>query len=329
MICIVWLLVLAASCLCQPVMSKGAKEGLRNKHLVIAGEYWSPFLMYDSDENSNWTAIEGTYSGVMWDLLMFMQKARNFTFTIVGTYETYGTYDWGTCHEVDNCTGMIGMVNRKEVDFALGPFNPTYMRSKSVDFSTTIKMQPYNIVIPVRTNKDLWSFVNPFAYQVWICAIVSIPAYIFVMVLAEYLCGGAEDWQTIVGFVFRNAFHENMRIPDRETYRRLLIITWVIVSFVVSASYAGNLTAMLTNPKLSRPITKPEDLLNQADLSWVVEDGIGAVEYMSASPPGSTWRRIYEKIEILSYDWMKDEDWPSGCFSYDTQMSRDEFGCTF
>ena len=317
MISIVWLLVLAASCLCQPVVSNGTKEGLRNKHLVIAGEYWSPFLMYDYD--ANWTAIEGTYSGVMWDLLLFMQKARNFTFTIVGA-EQYD-YEWGSCHEVDNCTGMIGMVNRKEVDFALGPFNPTYMRSKSVDFSTTIKMQPYNIVIPVRTNEDLWSFVNPFAYQVWICAFASIPAYIFAMVLAEYLCGGMVDWQTITGFVFRNAFHENMRIPDRETYRKLLIITWVIVSFVVSASYAGNLSAMLTNPKLSRPITKPEDLLNQAELSWVVEDGVGAVEYMSASPPGSTWRRIYEKIEKLSWE-EGDEEWPSGCFSYDTTMSR-------
>ena len=150
MICIVWLLVLAASCLCQPVMSKGAKEGLRNKHLVIAGEYWSPFLMYDSDENSNWTAIEGTYSGVMWDLLMFMQKARNFTFTIVGTYETYGTYDWGSCHEVDNCTGMIGMVNRKEVDFAIGKvYRITKIERKR---RLIIFQDPLTLTIPLSKN---------------------------------------------------------------------------------------------------------------------------------------------------------------------------------
>ena len=56
------------------------------------------------------------YSGMMWDMLMFMQKARNFTFTLLSE----GDYAWGTCYATDNCTGMIGMVNRGEVDFALG-----------------------------------------------------------------------------------------------------------------------------------------------------------------------------------------------------------------
>ena len=86
------------------------------------------------------------------------------------------------------------------------------------------------------------------------------------------------------------------------------------------ASYAGNLTAMLTNPKLDRPIQKPDDLLNQDDLSWVVEAGIGAVEYMSASPPGSTWRKIYEQIQELNYG-DEEETWPSGCFSSSTYNS--------
>ena len=106
-------LILVVSC-CQTVFSEDTKQGLRNKHLLIEGEFWKPFLMYEMD--ANWTAIEGTYHGVMWDLLMFMQQARNFTFTMVSEAD----FEWGACHEVDNCTGMIGMVNRKEVDFALG-----------------------------------------------------------------------------------------------------------------------------------------------------------------------------------------------------------------
>ena len=107
-------LILMTSCFGQNVLSTDVTEGLRNKHLVIEGEYWDPFLMYEYD--ANWTAIEGTYYGVMWDLLLFMKQARNFTFDIVSEAD----YEWGSCPEVDNCTGMIGMVNRKEVDFALG-----------------------------------------------------------------------------------------------------------------------------------------------------------------------------------------------------------------
>lgn len=56
------------------------------------------------------------YDGVMWHLLLFMQKARNFTFTLVHEADS----EWGSCYAIDNCTGMIGMVNRGEADFALG-----------------------------------------------------------------------------------------------------------------------------------------------------------------------------------------------------------------
>ena len=92
-------------------------EGMRNKHLIIEGEYWSPFLTYDYDEHD--TAIEGTYKGILYDLLVFMQKARNFTFTMVHEAD----YVWGRCYATNNCTGMIGMVNRREVDFAIGNFH--------------------------------------------------------------------------------------------------------------------------------------------------------------------------------------------------------------
>ena len=84
-------LILVVSC-CKTVLSKDTKQGMRNKHLLIEGEFWKPFLMYEID--ANWTAIEGTYHGVMWDLLMFMQQARNFTFTMVSEAD----FEWGACH---------------------------------------------------------------------------------------------------------------------------------------------------------------------------------------------------------------------------------------
>ena len=89
-------------------------EGMRNKHLTIEGQYWDPFFFHDYDENGR--AIDGTYRGILYDLLLFMQKARNFTFTIVSKAD----YVWGECYGINNCSGMIGVVNRKEVDLAIG-----------------------------------------------------------------------------------------------------------------------------------------------------------------------------------------------------------------
>ena len=96
------------------------KYGLRNEHLRIEGEYWRPYLMWECPGHGLYWEEDcpgqRKYGGIMWDFLMFMKKARNFTFTLV--HET--DYVWGVCYETNNCTGMVGMVNRKEVDFAIG-----------------------------------------------------------------------------------------------------------------------------------------------------------------------------------------------------------------
>ena len=49
-----------------------------------------------------------------------MHPLRNFTFEMVSEAD----YTWGLCYGYNetswSCDGMIGMVNRSEVDFALG-----------------------------------------------------------------------------------------------------------------------------------------------------------------------------------------------------------------
>ena len=59
-----------------------------------------------------------TYGGALGDLLRFIQHARNVTVSILRAPDG----EWGVCYGKDNCTGMIGMVNRKEADFAIGMF---------------------------------------------------------------------------------------------------------------------------------------------------------------------------------------------------------------
>ena len=106
-------------------MQVEAKEhGLWNKHLKVAGAPWSPFLMlycngtriFWADDCPNKENI--TYDGLLWEFLNMVKLTRNVTFSI----SSPTTRTWGFCYAMNNCTGMIGMVNRKEVDFALGEF---------------------------------------------------------------------------------------------------------------------------------------------------------------------------------------------------------------
>ena len=101
-------------------------DGLSGKHLTIVAVPWKPFLVWKCPNDEDWTEDWETdcpngdnkiYGGILWELLMFMQQAKNFSFSFIGIEGD----EWGgICYDANNCTGMIGRVNRHEADFALG-----------------------------------------------------------------------------------------------------------------------------------------------------------------------------------------------------------------
>ena len=113
---------------CELVISRGS-ETLHNKHLKVAVlPYGYPNILWSCPVGGlDWEVDcphERRYSGYMWDILLFMQRARSFTFTIVASKNDTG----GMCHGVNNCTGLIGLVNRGKVDIALGTPRMLYKR---------------------------------------------------------------------------------------------------------------------------------------------------------------------------------------------------------
>ena len=89
----------------------GSKYALSNADVKMALEEWPPFVTIHEDGNG-----KVTHGGILWDYVEYVQQASNFTLTVVRPVDGL----WGNCFGKNNCTGMIGMVQRKEVDFALG-----------------------------------------------------------------------------------------------------------------------------------------------------------------------------------------------------------------
>ena len=87
----------------------GATE-LNGKHLIIAAEHWPPYFKISMDQG------HPVFAGVMSLVLEYLQTTLNFTSTIVRPPD--GT--WGALDETGQWGGMVGMVYRNEVDFALG-----------------------------------------------------------------------------------------------------------------------------------------------------------------------------------------------------------------
>ena len=167
-------------------------------------------------------------------------------------------------------------------------------------------------IIPLIKENDIWSFVHPFSFKVWILIIFSIPIYALLWGLLNFFISRKANWSTLVGFLLRNILvdHSDMKMPDNGTHQKALTIGWIWFTFVITCSYAGNLMAQITRPSLVMPIRIPVDLLTQNEISLVMEDGTTYVDYIRESPPGSTMRMIYDKVEL----WDPSEGIGNGCF---------------
>ena len=170
-----------------------------------------------------------------------------------------------------------------------------------MDFTRPVGHGFYAVVIPLKSESNMWYFIDPFHYIVWILIIFSIPIYIVAMGLADYVCMGSSDWDTLCGFVIRNALSEHNSIsPNRSrVYQKILIIFWTASTFVLVQSYAGNLTAMRAKPKFQSPLTTFKELLKHDDISLVVEKGSLADFYMSTAESDTITNLLYKSATIV------------------------------
>ena len=73
-----------------------------------------PFFVIQEGKNG-----QKKYSGVLWDIIEYIQQSRNCKITVV----TPTDGGFGDCFKNGTCNGILGMINRSEVDFSLGKEN--------------------------------------------------------------------------------------------------------------------------------------------------------------------------------------------------------------
>ena len=162
----------------------------------------------------------------------------------------------------------------------------------------------YNaVIVPLETGLNIWYFTDPFTNTLWLLMVASIPFYIIAMGLAHYFYNGSADWDTLSGFVIRNALSEQTStIPDQsKTYHKILIITWLGFTLVLVYAYAGSLTAMLSKPKFQLPIKTLDELVRQNEISWVIEQGSTAEFHMRTALSGSTMSFLHKQAGLVPH----------------------------
>ena len=137
------------------------------------------------------------------------------------------------------------------------------------------------------------------------------------MTLIHFLCSGTFRMEATASFFVRIALNEHNNSDRnlglaRRYQQKLAIITVVLSFMVLTWSYSGNLTAMLTKPQLKSPIRTLNELLNQSEVPWVTDPDDFVAALMSAAPPGSLTKKLYERSTKMS---LMDSTGATVCYS--------------
>ncbi|XP_042204145.1 glutamate receptor ionotropic, delta-2-like [Homarus americanus] len=211
-----------------------------------------------------------------------------------------GDHVWGVPLSDGNWTGMLGMLQREEVEFALGPFGVTASRETVCDFSVPVKTENSAILVERPTQEsDMAGFLKPFTPSVWFLILASMVA-IFVGFAGVMWVEGRLFRQrpknpvsTSALWVMKAFTQEGTEWLPKTDGSRLVVTTWLLASLVFMSSYSGILTAMLTVPRVTIPINSMLDLVSQNDMPWRLESGSWMLQYFQEAPDGIR-QKIYE-----------------------------------
>ena len=104
--CVIFLI----GCFASQASSKEQKT-MHNKELKIGSLPHPPLIVIHKDKNG-----QDIIGGLLGKFLDYLKGARNCTFKVVTPDDGL----LGECYGKNNCTGILGLVNRNEVDFATG-----------------------------------------------------------------------------------------------------------------------------------------------------------------------------------------------------------------
>ena len=163
-----------------------------------------------------------------------------------------------------------------------------------MDFSSPIGKSSFVILVPLRHQDNWFSFLDPLSLEVWICFLICIPVYIWVIISMNYLFSGSSNWEPVASSVIRAALSErNKRLPPKHHYQKLLAIVWPFMMLVLTTSYKGTLLAMITKPTISMPFTDADGMVQQTKIKWGYwKNDVLFDSYTKSKSQGTTIRRI-------------------------------------
>lgn len=153
-------------------------------------------------------------------------------------------------------TGMIGMLQRSDVDLIVSMIGLNERRAKILDFSYPFHRARITFVTrKPEYASDPFVFFRPFSFEVWIFILMSI---LFTMTALYKLFRKSNSTQKILLLPYATLLGQGTSIVTRKTICSFLLMTWTFGAILLSYSYSAVLLSFLTFPPLSGVRTIPE-----------------------------------------------------------------------
>ncbi|XP_060070631.1 glutamate receptor ionotropic, kainate 1-like [Ylistrum balloti] len=259
------------------------KFGFNGRKLLVSTNTWYPFVSKHNE----------TFSGFCIDMLDHLAISLNFTYRL--TMPADGA--WGMEFENGSFNGLVGQMQRNEVDLTVAPMSIQTNREAVMDFSYPYYFEPTIMLLkkPDPSETKWRTLIDPFTTTVLICIGISLPTMSFVMCMLEYLSPyyrGIPDRASMRGLHhFSDSFwylygalltQGGEHMSDAVSGRTLLSFWWLFC-IAMMATYSGNLIAFLTVSKERLPFDTISGMIKQDIYKWGTIGGTAFIDIFRAS----------------------------------------------
>uniref|UniRef100_A0A3Q3F8U6 Glutamate receptor n=1 Tax=Labrus bergylta TaxID=56723 RepID=A0A3Q3F8U6_9LABR len=278
--------------------------GLQNRTYIVTTILEAPYMMLK--KNHEQLVGNDRYEGYCAELASEIAKHVGFSYRL----ELVGDGKYGAQNvETKMWNGMVGELVYGKADVAVAPLTITLVREQVIDFTKPFMSLGISIMIkkPTKSKPGVFSFLDPLAYEIWMCIVF---AYIGVSVVlflvsrfSPYEWKGDESddedetlppsssrrytndfgifnslWFSLGAFM-----QQGCDISPRSLSGRIVGGVWWFFTLIIISSYTANLAAFLTVERMVSPIEGSEDLAKQTEIAYGTLDGGSTKEFFKRS----------------------------------------------
>ncbi|XP_062567755.1 glutamate receptor ionotropic, kainate glr-3-like [Saccostrea cucullata] len=258
--------------------------GFNKRHMLVTTKWWPPFTER-IQENGKTT----DYFGFCMDLLQEMGKSLNFTYTVTEPVDD----EFGRILDNESWSGMIGQLERREVDLMVATTSVRQDREEVMDFTLPFYYDTSTLLMkkPDPDEKKLLILAKPLRWEVMLCTGVVLVVCGLFLCMTENISPfyiihgnkGKQDFQHSFWYMFGALLTQGGESVPKSPSGRTLISAFWLFSIVLVGTYSGNLIAFLTVPLDKPPFNSLDEMIVQSEYKWGTIGGTFFVTWFNTS----------------------------------------------